>query len=72
MIGKLKIIHTVNDPRCPIDQAESFVEKLKTAGKKEGTDFELVVIGDKGHGSVDINFRIQFMKEMISFFKKSL
>ena len=70
--GKLKIIHTVNDPRCPLEQAELFVEKLKSKGKKEGQDYEYTIMKDFGHGSIDIEFRKRDLYEELNFFSKML
>ena len=68
--GKIKIFHTVNDPRCPLEQAEIFVEKLKVLGKKEGIDYEYTVVKDFGHSSNDINFRKNYLEEELNYFNK--
>jgi dipeptidyl aminopeptidase/acylaminoacyl peptidase len=50
--AKMLIVHGRNDPRCPLNQATRFIEKLKTSGKTQGVDFE-VDIFDEGHGSAN-------------------
>jgi dipeptidyl aminopeptidase/acylaminoacyl peptidase len=50
--AKMLIIHGRNDPRCPLNQATNFIERLEASGKRQGTDFE-VDIFDEGHGSAD-------------------
>jgi dipeptidyl aminopeptidase/acylaminoacyl peptidase len=50
--AKMLIIHGRNDPRCPLNQATNFIERIKTSGKVQGEDFE-VDIFDEGHGSAN-------------------
>ncbi len=50
--AKMLIIHGRNDPRCPLNQATGFIEKLEASGRVEGVDFE-VDIFDEGHGSAN-------------------
>jgi len=50
MKSPLLLVHGKNDPRCPVSQSRSVVEKLKKHGFKEGKDFEYVEY-DEGHGS---------------------
>ena len=68
----MQIIHTVNDPRCPLEQAELFIDKLKTTGKKEGEDYEVYIVKDYGYWSTDIAFRKQVFSEQLNFFRKNL
>ncbi len=72
MTSKLQIIHAENDPRCPIDQAELFRDRLVELGKKEGEDFEYVVLTDEGHGSGDVEQRTMMFKYMVDFFDRTL
>lgn len=55
------IVHGVNDPRCPIDQARVFRDALLDLGWKEGEDgdFEYEELGAEGHGSTDIDQKIR-------------
>jgi dipeptidyl aminopeptidase/acylaminoacyl peptidase len=50
--AKMLIIHGRNDPRCPLNQATGFIERLEANGKVQGVDFE-VDIFDEGHGSAN-------------------
>ena len=70
MKGKLKIIHTVNDPRCPVDQAYIFIDKLLLLGKQEGVDFESNIFEDFGHSSDAKEFRKRELTETLDFFIK--
>jgi dipeptidyl aminopeptidase/acylaminoacyl peptidase len=72
LTAKLQIIHGENDPRCPIDQAEIFRDKLLDIGKKEGEDFEYVVLTDEGHGSLEANQLIRQMQYVVDFFDRTL
>jgi dipeptidyl aminopeptidase/acylaminoacyl peptidase len=51
--AKIKLIHSENDQRCPMEQAELFREKLSESGKTEGKDFEYTILKDWGHWSED-------------------
>lgn len=53
------ILHGVNDPRCPVDQARLFREDLEARGWEVGTDFEYRELGEEGHGSTDIRQKIR-------------
>ena len=72
MTANLQIIHGENDPRCPLEQAELFKNKLLELGKKEGEDFEYVILTDEGHGSVDTRHRIRMFKHLIDYFERKL
>ena len=70
--GKLLIIHGENDPRCPLNQAELFKNKLIQYGKKEHEDFEYIILKSQGHGSLDIQQRIEYINHLLDFFSKYL
>lgn len=53
------VIHGVNDPRCPIEQARIFREALEDRGWIEGEDFEYHELTEEGHGSSDIDQKIR-------------
>jgi dipeptidyl aminopeptidase/acylaminoacyl peptidase len=72
MTGKLLIAHGVNDPRCPIEQARVFRDRLLEVGKVEGQDFEYIELGEDGHGSTDINQKIRTYRILIDFMKRAL
>ena len=72
MTGKLLIMHGVNDPRCPIEQARIFRDRLVELGKVEGRDFEYVELSEEGHGSTDINQKIRSYRLLMDFMKRNL
>jgi dipeptidyl aminopeptidase/acylaminoacyl peptidase len=72
MTGKLLIIHGVNDPRCPIEQARVFRDRLLELGKVEGQNFEYVELGEEGHGSSDIQQKIRSYRLLVDFLQRSL
>jgi dipeptidyl aminopeptidase/acylaminoacyl peptidase len=72
MKSHLLIIHGVNDPRCPIEQARIFRDKLVEVGKVEGKDFEYVELGAEGHGSADIEQKIRGYKILLDYFQRNL
>jgi len=55
------MVHGVNDPRCPIEQARVFRDALEEMGWEEGADgdFEYEELGEEGHGSSDIQQKIR-------------
>jgi len=53
------MIHGVNDPRCPIEQARIFRDGLTDRGFTEGEDFEYTELGEEGHGSTDIEQKVR-------------
>lgn len=63
----LQMIHGVNDPRVPIEQARIFRDALKKLGRVEGKDFQYHELGEEGHGSTDIQQKIRAFKLMESF-----
>ncbi len=66
------MIHGVNDPRCPIDQARIFKDGLEKMGWKEGEDFEYEELSEEGHGSTDINQKIRAFKILEDFLERRL
>ncbi|MFW9786050.1 MAG: prolyl oligopeptidase family serine peptidase [Candidatus Thorarchaeota archaeon] len=72
MTAKLQIVHTENDPRCPIEQAAIFRDRLLELGRKEGEDFEYVVLKDMGHGSLEVTQRTQMFKHLVDYFDANL
>jgi dipeptidyl aminopeptidase/acylaminoacyl peptidase len=69
---KLLMLHGVNDPRCPVEQARVFRDRLLVLGRKQGEDFEYEEYGDEGHGSMDIQHKIRMYGRMAQFFQKEL
>jgi dipeptidyl aminopeptidase/acylaminoacyl peptidase len=72
MTGRMLIVHGVNDPRCPIEQARIFRDRLLELGKVEGQDFEYVELSEEGHGSTDINQKIRSYGLLVDFMKRNL
>jgi dipeptidyl aminopeptidase/acylaminoacyl peptidase len=53
------MIHGVNDPRCPVEQARIFRDALEERDWEAGEDFEYTELTDEGHGSTDIDQKIR-------------
>ena len=70
--AKLLIVHGTNDPRCPIDQARTFRDRLVELGRTEGADFEYLELPDEGHGSSDIEQKLRSYRTVAEFFARSL
>jgi len=66
------MIHGVNDPRCPIEQARIFSDALEDMGWEEGEDFELEELGEEGHGSTDISQKIRAFKILEDYLDRRL
>jgi dipeptidyl aminopeptidase/acylaminoacyl peptidase len=69
--AKMLIIHGRNDPRCPLNQATAFIEKLEASGKVQGSDFE-VDIFDEGHGSADKGLQERQYRMMTDYLERHL
>lgn len=72
MTAHLFIMHGVNDPRCPIEQARVFRDALAANGKEEGKDFKYVELGEQGHGSADISQRTDTYYMLLDYFNEHL
>lgn len=70
--ANLLIIHGANDPRCPIEQARIYRDRLLETGKTLGEDFEYVEFGDEGHGSTDMDQRLRAFRLIADFFDRRL
>ncbi|MCI4352565.1 MAG: S9 family peptidase [Thermoplasmata archaeon] len=70
--AKLLMVHGINDPRCPIDQARRYRDRLLALGRREGSDFEYVELGEEGHGSADIEQKLRSARVVTGFFEKAL
>lgn len=70
--AKLLIVHGVNDPRCPIEQARVVRERLLALGRREGEDFEYVEKGAEGHGSTDIDQKTETYRLLADFLARRL
>lgn len=66
------IIHGVNDPRCPIEQARIFRDALEDRGWAVGEDFEYEELGDEGHGSTDIQQKIRAFELVGDYLERRL
>ncbi|UCF09352.1 MAG: S9 family peptidase, partial [Candidatus Bipolaricaulota bacterium] len=70
--AKLLMIHGVNDPRCPVEQARLFRDRLLELGKREGEDFEYVEFDEQGHASSDIAQKTTTYETMLDFLERSV
>jgi len=70
--ARLFIVHGVNDPRCPIEQARIVRDRLLELGRIEGEDFEYVELGKEGHGSADIEQKIRSYRLLADFMARRL
>ncbi len=68
----LSIVHGVNDPRCPIDQARLFRDAMLECGFREGEDFEYNELGAEGHGSTDIEQKVRKFDLLDDFLERRL
>ena len=66
------IVHGVNDPRCPIEQARLFRDALLERGWTEREDFEYTELGAEGHGSTDIDQKIRKFELLGDFLERRL
>ncbi len=66
------IIHGVNDPRCPIEQARIFRDALEDIGWEKGKEFEYEELGEEGHGSTDVNQKIRVFKILEDYLDRRL
>ena len=72
MTAHLLIVHGVTDPRCPIEQARIFRDRLLELGKVEGRDFEYVELDEEGHGSTDIAQKTRMARTVLDYFQRRL
>ncbi|MBI5877597.1 MAG: prolyl oligopeptidase family serine peptidase [Chloroflexi bacterium] len=72
MRARLLIVHGVNDPRCPIEQARVFRDRLLELDRTEGKDFEYVELAEEGHGSSDIQQKIRAYQLLVDFMQRNL
>ncbi|MHB9286440.1 prolyl oligopeptidase family serine peptidase [Halobacteriales archaeon Cl-PHB] len=66
------MIHGVNDPRCPIDQARIFRDALEERGWTQGDDFEYEELGEEGHASTDIQQKIRVFRLLEDYLDRRL
>ncbi len=65
----LLIIHGQTDPRCPISQARTFRDRLVALGLREGQEFAYHELSAQGHGSADIDQKLQSFRVMETFLR---
>lgn len=70
LAAPLLIIHGVSDPRCPIEQARLFRDKLIELNFNEGEHFEYEELIKEGHGSVDQEQKIRIFELMAGFLER--
>jgi dipeptidyl aminopeptidase/acylaminoacyl peptidase len=72
MTAHLMILHGVNDPRCKIEQARTFRDRLQELGRREGQDFEYHEFTDEGHGSFDIEQKLRTYGLVVDYLDRRL
>jgi dipeptidyl aminopeptidase/acylaminoacyl peptidase len=72
MTAHLMILHGVNDPRCAIEQARIFRDRLRELGKIEGEDFEYHEFTDEGHGSVNVEQKLRTYILLVDYLDRRL
>jgi dipeptidyl aminopeptidase/acylaminoacyl peptidase len=75
--AKMLIVHGSNDPRCPIEQAHLFRDRLLALGRTMGThpdnDFEYAEFTDEGHGAAgDIQGKLRQYRLLEDFLARRL
>lgn len=68
----LLMVHGVNDPRCPVSQARLFKEALEQRGWEDGKEFEYVELGEEGHGSMDVEQRVNLYRLLDDYLDRRL
>ncbi|WP_083864666.1 prolyl oligopeptidase family serine peptidase [Natrinema pallidum] len=66
------ILHGVNDPLCPISQARTFRDALKSRGWVKGEDFVYHELDEQGHGSSDIKQKQHVLGILKSYLENQL
>jgi dipeptidyl aminopeptidase/acylaminoacyl peptidase len=66
------MIHGVNDPRCPVEQARLFREALEDRGWRQDEDFEYEELGEEGHGTTDIDQKIRVFRLLEDYLGRRL
>lgn len=66
------MIHGVNDPRCPVEQARRFRDALVDRDWSAGSDFEYEEMGEEGHGSTDIEQQIRVFRLLDDYLDRRL
>lgn len=66
------LVHGVNDPRCPIEQARIYRDALEERGWEAGVDFTYEELGEEGHGSTDTDQKIRAYRIMADYLDETL
>ncbi|ULH17929.1 prolyl oligopeptidase family serine peptidase (plasmid) [Deinococcus sp. KNUC1210] len=66
------MMHGVNDPRCPVNQARGFRDALLQAGREEGRDFEYVEFEDEDHFAGDIAGKTRTFRLLVDYLNRRL
>lgn len=59
-------------PRCPVEQARLFRQRLLELGRREGVRFEHVEFADEGHGSNDIEQEVRTFHTLADYLDRVL
>ncbi len=70
--SRLLILHGVNDPRCPVEQARLFRDRLIELGRKPGVDFEYHEFTGEGHWSAVPAEKMKTYQLLADFFVRTL
>lgn len=72
MQAQLLMLQGENDPRCPLNQASHFRDRLLELGRRDPEDFEFFVLSDEGHGSEDVEQKMRVYKLLVDFLSRKL
>ena len=64
------IIHGANDPRCQVEQARIFRNKLLELHFRKGKHFEYAELGEEGRGSPDPEQKIRIFEILADFLER--
>lgn len=66
------VVHGINDPRCPIEQARAFRDAMEANGLAEGEEYEYEELGEEGHGSTDQEQQLRSLRLLGNFLDQRL
>jgi len=72
LTGRLLILHGTTDSRGLLSQPARMLEALRNGGFIEGRDFEVLLLGQEGHGSTSNQQRLRAYRAVVSHFERAL